>query len=144
MINRVARVQNAQEYLLKEHHDLLLEVLPEVQEQAVEDAQREGEDGLLIGDTVFKEPIAEGVLDDRDEFLTIKEGSARALHYGEDELQAENFRTHGKSVHHAILAGACPGEGRCGVLVIMNVFQAELADRFEHYQGVCEIPTCFL
>ena len=37
VVNRVARVQNAKENLLKEYHNLLLEVLSEVEEQTVED-----------------------------------------------------------------------------------------------------------
>ena len=63
VVDRVARVEDAQEDLLKEDNNFLLEVLPEVQEETVEDGKGEREDGLFIRYTVLQKAITEGVLD---------------------------------------------------------------------------------
>ena len=53
MVYRVARVKDTKEDLLEEDNDLLLEVLAEVEEDTVEDGDREAQDGLLVGDTLL-------------------------------------------------------------------------------------------
>ena len=69
MVNGVARVQDPQEDLLEEDDDLLLEMLSEVLEDAVEDRERQAEDGLLIRHALLQKKLAEGFLDDIDELL---------------------------------------------------------------------------
>lgn len=48
MVNGVARIQDPQEDLFEEDDNLLLEVLSEVLKDAVEDRERQAEDGFLI------------------------------------------------------------------------------------------------
>ena len=44
-------------------------MLSEVLEDAVEDGERQAEDGLLIGHALLQKKLAEGLLDDIDELL---------------------------------------------------------------------------
>ena len=69
MVNGVARIQDPQEDLLEEDDNLLLEVLSEVLEDAIEDRERQAEDGLLIGHALLQKKLAKGLLDDIDELL---------------------------------------------------------------------------
>ena len=82
----------------------MLEVLSEVLEDAVEDGERQAEDGLLIGHALLQKKLAEGLLDDIDELLGVFEDSARGLNDGKDELKAEDLGPHVDGVEHTILA----------------------------------------
>ena len=86
MIDGVSRIQNPQENLFKEDNDLLLEMLSEMQKETVEDGKGKGEDGFLIGDTIFQETIAESVFDDRDELLAVEESGAWPLNYCKNQF----------------------------------------------------------
>ena len=69
MVDGIAGIQDSQEDLFEEDDDLLLEMLSEVLEDAVEDGERQAEDGLLIGHTLLQKELAEGLLNNIDELL---------------------------------------------------------------------------
>jgi len=81
----------------------LLEVLPEVKEEAVEDGEGKGEDGLLLRDAVLQEGITEGLFDDCDEFFAVEEGGPGALNHRQNKLETEDSRPHREGIHHTIL-----------------------------------------
>jgi len=143
MVNGVARIQDPQEDLFEEDDDLLLEVLSEVLKDAVEDRERQAEDGLLIGHALLQKKLAEGLLDDIDELLGVFEDRARRLNDGKDKLKAEDLGPHVDGVQHAILAS--PKTSNVGSRRgIRDLFLAKLANTLKDHKCIVKIAFGFI
>ena len=119
-------------------------MLPEVQEEAVEDGEGKGEDGLLLRDAVFQEGITESLFDDCNEFFAVEEGGAWSLNHRQNKLEAEDSRPHSEGIHHTILTTKAATSEAGSTTGIGNILEAQLAYALEDNQGIGEIPTCLI
>ena len=91
MVACISRVKQLEEDSLNEDKDDILQVFPEVQEEAVEDGDYKIENGPLVGYTVSEQSVAKHVLDDLNECLHGEEGLLGLLEDGQDELESNDL-----------------------------------------------------
>ena len=90
----ISRVEELEEDGFYEDKNHILQVLPEVKEETVEDWGHQIEDGSLIWHAVFQQPITEHVLDYVDECLHCQEGLLWLLKDCQDEFKSNDLRSY--------------------------------------------------
>lgn len=87
----VARIKQLEEDGLDEDKNHILQVLPEVEEETVEDRDHKIENGPLVGDAVPEQSIAKHVLDDMDECLHGQECLLRLFEDRQNQLESDDL-----------------------------------------------------